>query len=372
MEKIQEKLLFSAILIEKKNIKEIMPKISKNILSKDKIPSIIHLDRSYEVFTINIYDIKTNNKIKFDNEFNSKHVAILVDKPLDQFQTINLELILNANFYSHTELIFKLTDGNIQFSAYEIIGDIIHLNLNEEQQKYKKIIGDVIFFKTGKTVINKTGKIEESFRYYHSEVLAGPNVLKTVHKENGVKFFLDLEKVYWCSRLQTERIRIIQMIKKGETVCDPFCGAGPHVLPAIKKGAKALCNDLNPSAIECLKKSLEINKLKCDLVENTDAKTFLEKISNEKVDHFIFNLPEYSLDYIKFTENFKDKFYIHVFFFNRNEQNCKKMIELRTGYKVKDDWLREVRKVSPAKSVYKLEVKSDEFFDFQDKSNNKY
>ena len=85
------------------------------------------------------------------------------------FFIVNYELTLNANFFSHSELILKLTEDKVHFSAYEIVGDIVHLNLTEEQEQYKKIIADAIFFKTGKTVINKTGNIQENFRFYKSD-----------------------------------------------------------------------------------------------------------------------------------------------------------------------------------------------------------
>ncbi|ELA42410.1 uncharacterized protein VICG_00509 [Vittaforma corneae ATCC 50505] len=376
MDTVCEKHTFSGIIIERRNLKTTIPLLSKHLLSKDKIPSIIQLNKSYETFTGKILDtedtfLRLKQQFSIDvNDlyFSTNYLVILLNQAptdLQAFPMVNFELTLNAKFFSHTELIFKLTNGCIQFSAYEVIGDIVHLNLTEEQQKYKKTIADTIYFKTGKTVINKTGKIEANFRFYHSEILAGPRKLTTIHKENDVKFFLDLEKVYWCSRLQSERIRILNLIKKNDVVCDPFCGAGPHVVPAIKKGAVALCNDLNPAAIDCLRKTLEINKLSCDCVENMEAKDFLFRIRDMHVNHFIFNLPEFSLDYIKFTECFKGTFWLHVFFFRKNNQSCQEIIKKRTGYAVKDTWLREVRKVSPSKSVFKLEVNSHEFFSFQ-------
>lgn len=365
---IQEVKVFDAILARKEGLKHIIPTLSKYFLVHDRIPSIIHMDKKYESFKGDILNKEDfENRIDIDTcdpAFITNYVVILVGKIPSGFPTVKFRLILNANFFSHTELIFKLTNGKIQFSAYELIGDIIHLNLTEEQQNYKQIIAEAIFFKTGKTVINKTGKIEDHFRFYHSEVLAGPRKLTTVHKENNIRFFLDLGKVYWCSRLQSERENFLKIIKKNEVICDPFCGAGPQVIPAIKKGAMALCNDLNPDAIRCLRRSLELNKLTCEYIENMDAAEFLTKYSNHHVDHFIFNLPELSLDFIKCTEQFKGKFRLHIFFFCKETDDCAEMIRNRTGYSVKRSWLREVRKVSPSKSVYKLEVDSADFFNF--------
>lgn len=364
---LQEAHELAAVIIRKSDLKDKLAAVSKSRLYYPRIPNVVHLDRSYETFTLHVLgqDTVLSQLSLTEAELLADYVAVLVEPtgPLpDGLVHATVMLTLNGNYFTHRELIYKLTDEKVEFSAYEMIGDIIHLNLTSEQLPYKQIIGDVIHFKTGRTVINKTGIIEEKFRYYHSEVLAGPPQLQTVHVENGVKFFIDLEKVYWCTRLQPERARILKLVKKGEVICDPFCGVGPHVIPAIKKGASALCNDLNPAAVACLKKSLEINKLSCSCIENLDAAVFLQKIRGRRVDHFIFNLPEYSLDYIKYTALFEGTFKIHAFFFSRDGTDCLEVIREKTGFAARKEWVREVRKVSPSKGVYKLEVDSGDFF----------
>lgn len=365
LEEIHEIRIFNAMIIPKGKLKDSLLSLKEAILVEDRIPSIIHLEKQYDSFDISIqkYPIDSPNK---SSDLEKDSVVILIkDDTLSSDCLYTVEIKLNYKFFTHTELIKKLTNNKIEFSAYEVIGDIIHLNLTDKQQEYKQIIADVLFLKTGKTIINKTGKIEDVFRFYHSEVLAGPQKLTTIHRENDVNFYLDLGSVYWCSRLQSERIRILKMIKKGDVVCDPFCGVGPHIVPAIKKGARALANDLNPSAIECLNKTLKINKLHCECIQNTDAGVFLKSLTSYKVDHVIFNLPEYSLDFIKYLEEFQLDFWLHVFFFCKDDVECVGIIYEKTKYIVKEEWLRKVRKVSPSKWVYKLEVKATDFFKIQ-------
>lgn len=368
---IQERNRYSAVIRNKSEISNFIQNSKDLLLNKPRIPNVIHLSKEYETFGWRIIEKVDKGKVGDEIMENKAEFVMVLMKEAYVIQSEDVkdlylvEIALNLRFYSHSELIKMLTPINLKFSAYEIIGDIVHLNLTDLQQQYKQTIADIIYFKTGKTVINKTGKIEDTYRFYKSEVLAGPNKLTTIHKENDVKIFLDLGKVYWCSRLQTERIRILKMIKKDEVVCDPFCGVGPHVIPALKKGAKILCNDLNPAAIECLKKSLELNKLECDCVENIDAGEFLHKHNENLIDHVILNLPEHSLEYIHFMEQYEGNFCLHVFFFCKASMNVIAYIESVTGYKARKEWLREVRKVSPSKSVYKLEVKSREFFAYQ-------
>jgi tRNA (guanine37-N1)-methyltransferase len=368
--KIQKKKILKAAVVEKLKIEDFLKNHSAILLNTPKIPNILQPTKIYENFSFKIVESEKENGQMAGNDNLIDQVIILLnsEKLIHEnlaLNVIEVEFDLFLSFYSHSELIKMLTPINLKFSAYEIIGDIIHLNLSDQQVEYKQLIADIIYYKTGKTVINKIGKINETFRFYNSEVLAGPNKLTTIHKENDVKIFLDLGTVYWCSRLQTERIRILKMIKKGQVICDPFCGAGPHVIPAIKKGASALCNDLNPSAIECLKKSLKLNKIDCKVIENMDAGLFLEKMHEVHVDHFIFNLPEFSLQYIKHAEQYPPNFYLHVFFFCRSELNVVDYVKEMTQYSVKDEWIREVRQVSPSKSVFKLEVTDKDFFAFQ-------
>ena len=91
-----------------------------------------------------------------------------------------------------------------------------------------------------------------------------------------MRFAVDVSKVYWCSKLSTERTRIIQeFLKDGEVLCDMFCGVGPLSVKAAAKRPllKVLANDLNPDGVEYLKKNIKLNKLdKRVLHFNMDAR----------------------------------------------------------------------------------------------------
>lgn len=381
-----EKRLYVAVELSESQIEKALITLKPHLLKVEKLPRIINENKTYETFDFRALNIQSENPIlglrsndiaqtpdeKSQSLLNRRFLLIEYKESLrhnNEFRFVKLEITLNAKFFSHTELLQRLISEDFHLSAYEAVGDIIHLNLTEEQEKFKKLIADVLFFKTGKTVINKIGKIEDTFRFYKNEILAGGHSLVTTHKENGVKFIMDLGEVYWCSRLQSERIRILGMVRKGQVVCDPFCGVGPHIIPAIKKDAYGLCNDLNPNAIKWLKKSLEINNLTCNVVENMDAAAFLESLKGQKIDHLIFNLPEFSLEYLRYAQNFSG-FWLHVFFFCKDKENFSEMINQKTGFKIDPSWVRECRKVSPSKSVMKLEVYDLDFFRLQrDQSN---
>lgn len=80
-------------------------------------------------------------------------------------------------------------------------------------------------------------------------------------KEQGVQFEFDFEKVYWCSRLQQERDRLLSVMNKGELLADIFCGVGPLAVRAARIGLYVIANDLNPYCHEFLVANSKLNKV---------------------------------------------------------------------------------------------------------------
>ena len=207
-------------------------------------------------------------------------------------------------------------------SGFEIIGKIAHMNLKEEYLKYKYVIGELILEKNPsiKTVINKIGKIENIYRTYNMEILSGEENYFVEHKEDSIIFKFDIRKTYWCSRLQNERSRILNLISKNNILLDAFCGVGPLSLRACKKGIKVFSNDLNPDCYKYLNDNIKYNKIKKDLIKtyNMDAREFIKifiekskKIINDDddnldnnfpydihIDHIYMNLPKDAIEFL--------------------------------------------------------------------------
>jgi len=97
--------------------------------------------------------------------------------------------------------------------------------------------------------------------------------------EDKVRFQVDVSKVYWCSKLATERNRMIsEYLKDGEVLCDMFCGIGPLAVKAAVKRPKlnVVCNDLNPEGIHYCRKNIKLNKVdKRVTAFNMDAREFV-------------------------------------------------------------------------------------------------
>ena len=225
-------------------------------------------------------------------------------KKEDKFTIVEEQITLNINNYSYEDVFKffieeekskkKLTDNDETIAkilkqipnGFEIVGKIAHFNLRDDYLKYKYFIGQLVLDKNPSisTVVNKVGKIENVYRTYEMEILAGEENYNVEHKEGNIKFKFDLRKTYWCSRLQNERDRVLNLMKKNEVLCDAFCGVGPLALRACKKGVKVYANDLNPDAFEYLNSNIKLNKLdKNNYViktYNMDAREFMKSLIN--------------------------------------------------------------------------------------------
>lgn len=148
-------------------------------------------------------------------------------------------------------------------SSYETVGHIAHVNLRDEQLPFKLIIGKVLLDKVRsiRTVVNKLGNIDNVYRFFEMEVIAGEDDLVAELFEGKCKFTFDFSKVYWNSRLQAEHDRIVKFFAKTDLVCDVFAGVGPFAVPAAKSvGCVVFANDLNPSSYKYLQTNIKNNQ----------------------------------------------------------------------------------------------------------------
>jgi tRNA (guanine37-N1)-methyltransferase len=113
---------------------------------------------------------------------------------------------------------------------------------------------------------------------------------ETIHKENGIRLKIDINKAYFSPRLQTERQRVIEQVKPGETVIDMFCGVGPYSIAIAKKAREVYAIDHNPAAIKLLKENIKLNKVTNVKALKGDALELIKTLP--KADRIIMNLQD--------------------------------------------------------------------------------
>lgn len=127
-------------------------------------------------------------------------------------------------------------------------------------------------------------------------------------KENGVTYEFDFSSVYWNPRLSTEHQRVVDLLKRGDTVFDVFAGVGPFAIPAARRGANVLANDLNPESYRWLQHNGKLNKVEKKVrTYNLDGRAFIQGpvkqelpvLLKDKVNvHLVMNLPALALEFL--------------------------------------------------------------------------
>jgi len=163
----------------------------------------------------------------------------------------------------------KLTkkELNLVPASFDVVGNIlIFSDFPKELSKKEKIIGKEILksHKNIRSVFKKTKKYSGEYRTPKLKLLAGEKSKETIHTENNTRIKLNAEKVYFSSRLSTERKRIFQQVKKDETILVMFSGAAPYPLTISKntKAKKIIGVEINPIAHKYGIENLKLNKTK--------------------------------------------------------------------------------------------------------------
>ncbi|CDO73097.1 hypothetical protein BN946_scf185007.g151 [Trametes cinnabarina] len=167
--------------------------------------------------------------------------ADLSPEVLDFLKSQSAELVSHPiefgyDYWTADDIIHAILPEELEAGApsgFANVGHIAHLNLRPEYLPYKHIIGQVILDKnpTCRTVVNKLDNIDNQFRVFRMELLAG------------------------------EPDFVVTQFKREDVVADVFAGVGPFAIPAAKKGCAVLANDLNPSSYKYLTMNIAENRV---------------------------------------------------------------------------------------------------------------
>jgi len=156
------------------------------------------------------------------------------------------------------ELVSNLPD------KWEKIGDVLIIILPSILYKYKINIGKKYAkILNCKTVLNNIGRINGEFRVPNVEIIYGSKNTETIHKENGVKYKLDPQKIMFSSGNMDERIRMANISNENEIVVDLFAGIGYFTLPIAIYGKpkKIFACEKNQIAYDYLNENIILNDI---------------------------------------------------------------------------------------------------------------
>jgi tRNA (guanine37-N1)-methyltransferase len=247
-------------------------------------------------------------------------------------------------------------------TSFDVIGDVALIKLPEELIAYGKNVGEAMLKATPSVRIVAQDKgVQGIERIRDLEVLAGQGGLVTVHREQGLRFEVDVSRCYFSPRLSTERTRVATLVRDGERVLDMFAGVGPFSVQIAKtrKIEKIIAIDINPTAIEYLKKNILLNKVENIEPVCADAKDFIKTV--DPVDRVIMNLPHTGFEYLSDAiMACAEDATIHFYEITDEVETRSKDIEalaILLGRTAKVVGTREVRTYSPTESQWAFDIK---------------
>ncbi len=213
--------------------------------------------------------------------------------------------------------------------SFDVVGEIlIFTDFPKELKNKEKLVGEYLIkkFKNIKTVAKKSKKYSGKLRTAKLKILAGDKSKETIHKESGLRFKVNPEKVYFSPRSGTERLRIANLVKKDEEVLVMFSGIAPFAL-VISKHSKAkeiFTIELNKQGHKYTQENIILNKIKNVIPIQGDVR---KVTPNKKFDRIIMPLPSAAESFLNLAlKHLKPKGTIHLYKFEK-EENFKKLKE---------------------------------------------
>ncbi|KAJ1815379.1 tRNA(m(1)G37)methyltransferase [Coemansia sp. RSA 2598] len=399
-----------ALRVPTKTVGRIKAEISSDVLKIPKLRNVVNDGKNNE-YKMVLLDSSISST---DLGGASEKLRNLVKQ--DKLEAVHHQVTLNYEHWSADEILKAvLPDSSEAPTSYEQIGHIAHMNLRDQYLEYKYLIGQVILDKspTVSTVVNKLDTIDNTFRNFKMEILAGKDDFMAQVRENDCVFKFDYSKVYWNSRLHSEHERLIKKFAIGNSICDVMAGVGPFAIPAAKKGCLVWANDLNPASYDAMQDNIKLNKVQDRVAAfNMDGRDFVRKafadyfaktktgplsippipkasasrskpvapepsipIPSRSFDHVVMNLPAIA---IEFLDAFRGLFagfeekpnmpMIHTHCFTKSDEPekdilqraCRAMGYPEEQYKDLDADVYYVRRVAPNKDMYCLSMRLPE------------
>ncbi len=190
-------------------------------------------------------------------------------------------------------------------SSFDVVGDIAVLEVMPELVKKERRIAETLLelHKSIKVVAKKAGATKGEYRIRKLKVIGGENRLKTVYRENGCRFKVDLSNVFFSSRLAFERLRFAKQIKPKEKVLVLFAGAGYYAIVAAKmqpKVRKIIGVELNARGVDQMIENIELNDMGAtvEAVHGDAGKVLEAKRFRRWADRIVMPLPHHGHEFL--------------------------------------------------------------------------
>ena len=152
--------------------------------------------------------------------------------------------------------------------AFDMLGHVGILRLSDEAEPHAAAIAQALLEShTNLRTVAVDSGVQGQWRVRYLVVVAGEDNLVVQHRENNLRFEVDLQQVFFSPRLAGERARIAALVRPGERLLDAFAGVGPFAITAARAGAQAVAIDGNPAAEKWALRNCEFNNLSSESFE---------------------------------------------------------------------------------------------------------
>ncbi|MCX6742075.1 MAG: methyltransferase domain-containing protein [Candidatus Pacearchaeota archaeon] len=218
--------------------------------------------------------------------------------------------------------------------SFDIIGEIIIIQIPHELEKKEKIIAESLLKQHNniKTIYAK-GKFYGRLRKPKLRWIVGKKISETVYKEAGCFFKMDVKTCFFSPRLSTDRLEIAKMSKKGENVLVMFSGVAPYGIVIAKNShvRRVVCVEISKEASEYARENVRLNRLINVEIIQGDVKRICPFLKKKKdfFDRIIMGRPQLKDTFLKETFMIVKKGTIVHFQDFINEQDMKKGIHIK-------------------------------------------
>ncbi len=252
--------------------------------------------------------------------------------------------------------------------SYDIIGDVIVIQLPEELKDYYCFIADLLLYlhPNVKAVYRRSSETKGEYRVREVEHIGGAKVKETIYREHGISFYVLLGLVYINPSFSYEHKVISELVDENEKILDMFAGIGGFTLNiAVARKTRIVAVDINPWAVYCGVYSINLNKKKIKgniTYFNSDIRVVTQYIRSNYFDRIIMNLPLYSIEFLPIAiKHSKNRGIIHLYSVERNYSTLEEKI-LKIAYKYSKNVIidiidyRKVLDYAPYKYIYRVDL----------------
>lgn len=208
-----------------------------------------------------------------------------------------------------TRLLKKVLSGTLDdaeiaqlVSAFDQIGSVIVIRIPPGLYPRRHLIGEALLsgIKIADRVFCQVTKVDGAWRTRGLELVSGSGDTITTYRENGCVFEIDVEKVFFTPRLATERKRVSEMVRSGETILNMFGGAGLYSIQMARRVMCIVYNvDINPYATLLCRKNAGLNRLAGAVIPVTANARKAARLMPKIADRTVMSLPERAASFLE-------------------------------------------------------------------------